>query len=63
MKLPELKKALQQHGLKPEGGKAAMAALLSEVAPRPRPDPGPSPSPSPTCFPSPSPTPNPYPYP
>ena len=59
MKLPELKKALQQHGLKPEGGKAAMAALLSEVATRPHPDPGPSPSP--TCFPSPTPTPNPYP--
>ena len=37
MKLPELKKALQQHGLKPEGGKAAMAALLSEVGPSPSP--------------------------
>lgn len=34
MKLPALKKALQQHGLKPEGGKAAMAALLSEVVER-----------------------------
>ena len=59
MKLPALKKALQQHGLKPAGGKAAMAALLSEVDPRPRPDPGLSPSP--TCFPSPTPPPNPYP--
>ena len=57
MKLPELKKALQQHGLKPEGGKAAMAALLSEVATRPRPDPGPSPSPNPYLLPFP------YPYP
>ena len=57
MKLPELKKALQQHGLKPEGGKVAMAALLSEVATRPHPDPGPSPSPSPYVFPYP------YPYP
>ena len=57
MKLPELKKALQQHGLKPEGGKAAMAALLSEVGPRPRPDTGPSPSPNPYQRPFP------YPYP
>ena len=59
MKLPELKKALQQHGLKPEGGKAAMAALLSEVATRPHPDPGPSPSPNPYQ----RPFPYPYPYP
>jgi len=34
MKVAELKKALQQHGLKPEGGKAAMAAALSEVVER-----------------------------
>ena len=33
MKVAELKKALRQHGLKPEGGKAAMAAALSEVEP------------------------------
>ena len=59
MKLPELKKALQQHGLKPEGGKAAMAALLSEVGPRPRRDTGPSPSPNPYQ----RPFPYPYPYP
>jgi|TARA_B110001469_G_C9493820_1_gene246951 hypothetical protein len=35
MKVAELKKALQQHGLKPEGGKTAMAAALSEVEPNP----------------------------
>ena len=60
MKVAELKKALQQHGLKPEGGKAAMAAALSEEGPSPsltptltltltlyNPDPDPDPDPDP----------------
>ena len=34
MKVAELKKALQQHGLKAEGGKSGMAAALSEVVDR-----------------------------
>lgn len=34
MKVAELKKALKQHGLKAEGGKAGMAAALSEVVDR-----------------------------